>query len=92
MINKLIQKVPEINILLGGHDHSSDLLNINDGLLLKSGTDFREFSIVDVTLTKDIESLNNLPDSTIVDKKIGMKVTQETVIIDKKFEPHPEMK
>jgi len=47
---KLTQKVKDLDIVLGGHDHCSDTVHINNALLCKSGSDFREFSIISVDL------------------------------------------
>ena len=45
---KLAASVPDIHLILGGHDHSpqADFVPPHGTLLLKSGTDFREFSVL----------------------------------------------
>jgi len=45
---KLAMEVPDIHLILGGHDHSpqADFVPPHGTLLLKSGTDFREFSVL----------------------------------------------
>ena len=47
----LAASVPEIHLILGGHDHSpqADFVPPHGTLLLKSGTDFREFSVLKVS-------------------------------------------
>jgi len=47
---KLAEQVPEIDLVLGGHDHQSiSEMSENSGIcIVKSGTDFEEFS--DLTL------------------------------------------
>ena len=47
---RLADKVEDLDIILGGHDHMSTVVNINDTLICKSGTDFREFSIIKVRM------------------------------------------
>ncbi|CAG2110984.1 unnamed protein product, partial [Medioppia subpectinata] len=44
----LAQNVPEIDLILGGHDHDYQCRRVNNILCVKSGTDFRQFSKIDV--------------------------------------------
>jgi len=46
---RLAIEAPEIDLILGGHDHVYEKLFINDILTLKSGTDFRNFSVLKVS-------------------------------------------
>lgn len=48
----LAGSVPEIHLLLGGHDHDYKVTATDPygTMIIKSGTDFREFSVVRVTL------------------------------------------
>lgn len=52
---KLAAAVPEIQLILGGHDHSpqADFVPPHGTLLLKSGTDFREFSVLKIAKRGD---------------------------------------
>ena len=52
---KLAMEVPDIHLILGGHDHSpqADFVPPHGTLLLKSGTDFREFSVLKVSKRVD---------------------------------------
>jgi 5'-nucleotidase len=43
---KLAKNVKGIDLILGGHDHLIVHEKINDSVLIKSGTDFRNFSII----------------------------------------------
>ena len=52
----LAREVPEIDLILGGHDHVYHLELVNDVLFLISGTDFEEFSNVKVTFNMNQES------------------------------------
>ena len=46
---KLTQTVPEIDMILGGHDHVYHQECLNGVYFLKSGTDFEDFSDIKVT-------------------------------------------
>jgi len=45
---KLLKDEPRINIILGGHDHITVCQQDkeNNNLLMKSGSDFREFGLI----------------------------------------------
>lgn len=45
---KLAKNVSGIDLVLGGHDHLIVHEIVNDSVLIKSGTDFRNFSIIKV--------------------------------------------
>ena len=53
----LASKVPEIDFILGGHDHSffSEVDNDTGAFLIKSGTDFDEFSDCDILLNANVD-------------------------------------
>ncbi|CAG2174657.1 unnamed protein product, partial [Oppiella nova] len=44
----LAQNVSEIDLILGGHDHDYQCRRVNNILCVKSGTDFRQFSKIDI--------------------------------------------
>ena len=55
---KLFNEVPEIQLILGGHDHEYEY-QFNDDvtknrLFVKSGSDFREFSEINIKMTQPI--------------------------------------
>ncbi|XP_064119226.1 mannosylglucosyl-3-phosphoglycerate phosphatase-like isoform X2 [Macrobrachium nipponense] len=50
---RLAENVDEIDLILGGHDHVYEITKVNGKTILKSGTDFREFSAVTLTLEED---------------------------------------
>lgn len=54
---ELFNKVPEIDLVLGGHDHEYDyeLSADSSRLFVKSGTDFRDFSEINITMSKPIQ-------------------------------------
>jgi 5'-nucleotidase len=41
---RLANEVPELDLLLGGHDHLYHVELVNDVFFLKSGTDFEDFT------------------------------------------------
>lgn len=88
---KLTTRVKDFDLVLGGHDHCSAALNINDTLLCKSGTDFREFSMIEIVMDCTEEELLNEPHKSIInfDKKLIIRCNK--VDITSEFEPHPEM-
>lgn len=45
---KLAQNVNGIDLILGGHDHLIVQEKVNDTVVIKSGTNFRNFSIIEV--------------------------------------------
>ena len=47
---ELVQRVPEIDALLGGHDHHYESVFKNDRLVVNSGTDFQYFSVITCTI------------------------------------------
>ena len=51
---KLAEMVPEVDMILGGHDHVFNCEMVNGVLLLKSGTDFEEFTDIKVWRSKEI--------------------------------------
>ena len=45
---KLAAEVPGIDLILGGHDHIVICEKVNESLFIKSGSDFKDFGILDV--------------------------------------------
>ncbi|XP_071092097.1 mannosylglucosyl-3-phosphoglycerate phosphatase-like [Haliotis cracherodii] len=50
---RLAESVPDIDIILGGHDHDYGVEMVNNTYIVKSGTDFRNLSNIKVTRTGD---------------------------------------
>lgn len=44
----LAASVPEIDLILGGHDHIVHCEKVNESLLIKSGADFKDFSTMKI--------------------------------------------
>ena len=59
---RLTINVPEIHLILGGHDHDYMTCQINQSYIIKSGSDFISFSELGVTQS----ALNNSFDVNIV--------------------------
>ena len=49
---KLAKNVKGIDLILGGHDHLIVQEKVNDSVVVKSGTDFKNFSIIKVKPNK----------------------------------------
>lgn len=47
---RLADSVPEIDLILGGHDHDYEIVKRPNCHIIKSGTDFREFSLIKLKL------------------------------------------
>lgn len=48
---RLAANVDEVDLILGGHDHVYEVKKVNGKNIVKSGTDFRQFSRVTLTFT-----------------------------------------
>lgn len=57
----LADSVPEIDLILGGHDHDYDIIKRPNSYIIKSGTDFREFSKITLKINPDYVNHKNLP-------------------------------
>ena len=53
---RLAEEVPEIHLILGGHDHHYELTRVGQVTMLKSGSDFREFSQITVRFSSSSSS------------------------------------
>ncbi|KAI1285501.1 Trifunctional nucleotide phosphoesterase protein YfkN [Halotydeus destructor] len=50
---RLAENVDEIDLILGGHDHDYEVKKVNGKFIIKSGTDFRQFSKIDIIFKSD---------------------------------------
>merc|ERR1719499_670572 len=55
---RLAENVPEVDLILGGHDHVYEKKKVNGTFILKSGTDFRQFSKVTLDFNESPVSVN----------------------------------
>lgn len=49
---KLAEQCDEIDLILGGHDHVYEIKQVNGKYIIKSGTDFKQFSKITVNFDK----------------------------------------
>nr|XP_049701815.1 snake venom 5'-nucleotidase isoform X1 [Helicoverpa armigera] len=50
---KLAEGCNDIDLILGGHDHVYEVLHINNKYVVKSGTDFRQFSKISINFADE---------------------------------------
>lgn len=50
---RLAENVEEIDLILGGHDHDFGCKQINGRMVVKSGTDFRNYALITLTFESD---------------------------------------
>lgn len=55
---RLAENVDEIDLILGGHDHDYEVKKVNGKYIIKSGTDFREFSKITLMFNHSIVDLS----------------------------------
>lgn len=53
---KLAENCNDVDIILGGHDHVYEIKQINKKYIIKSGTDFRQFSKITINFDNVINS------------------------------------
>ena len=92
MINKLTQKVDDLDLALGGHDWTSEMLNINNTMLCKSGTDFREFSKIKVRTNWDPTTINEESHDSVINFKKRLIMSRSNIEVTKEYEQNIEMK
>ncbi|XP_065211905.1 trifunctional nucleotide phosphoesterase protein YfkN isoform X2 [Planococcus citri] len=70
---KLAEHTTDVDLILGGHDHVYDVMKINDKYIIKSGTDFRQFSKITIDFenscsvnVEEINVLKSTPDDPAV--------------------------
>jgi len=82
-------EVPEIDLILGGHDHIVYVKQLNQSIIMKSGCNFNEFHYLTLDFTKSM-SLNENDTSKFEFTKFNLFV--ELVKVDSKFEENPDLK
>ncbi|KAJ8302993.1 hypothetical protein KUTeg_019389 [Tegillarca granosa] len=88
----LAEKVDNIDIILGGHDHDYEVEQVNGTYIVKSGTDFRNLSLITMKpdnsgFTVDIQKVDI--DSTIEeDVEVKEIVEKHLGSVDKMMDEH----
>lgn len=83
---KLAETVEGLDLILGGHDHSTVDININETLIKKSGTDFWEFTLL--TLEKRAERVS---EDFCFNQKYKVATQFRKIDITREFEPDKEL-
>ncbi|XP_033113355.1 uncharacterized protein LOC117113950 [Anneissia japonica] len=73
---RLAEEVDSIDLILGGHDHDYEVKLVNNKYIVKSGTEFRHMTKINI-------SFYELPD---------VRVTTDAITIDSSVEEDPEVK
>ncbi|KPJ08087.1 Trifunctional nucleotide phosphoesterase protein YfkN [Papilio machaon] len=87
---KLAEGCTEIDLILGGHDHVYEVLEINNKYVVKSGTDFRQFSKINLTFGPegprvDIEAVD-VTSAYAEDQALKAKVEKYSAMIEGKMD------
>ncbi|GJQ79237.1 hypothetical protein Trydic_g5481 [Trypoxylus dichotomus] len=85
---KLAEECDEIDLILGGHDHVYEILEINNKYIIKSGTDFRQFS--KITIRFDSLLTNGRPEISVQEVQVT-SVYQEDAKLNEKLEKYKSM-
>lgn len=78
----LAENVPEIDLFLGGHDHDYGASKINDRWVIKSGTDFREFSLIEMISPSKIVKIEKYQIDSSVEENQEIKDLVESYTKD----------
>ena len=81
---RLVEEVDEIDLVLGGHDHVYEKKMVNGKYIIKSGTDFRQFSV----LTVDFSGGGGGEEK---ESSYKTEVDVEAIEVTSKFEPDNEL-
>lgn len=79
---KLAENCDDIDIILGGHDHVYEIHQINGKYVIKSGTDFRQFSKITINFDK-AASQNGSPEVTIEEINVTSQIQEEPKLKEK---------
>ncbi|CAF0939692.1 unnamed protein product [Brachionus calyciflorus] len=75
----LAQNLPEVDIFLGGHDHDYIVQQINNKWVVKSGTDFREFSLIELNVKEKSSTVQKI-EKYVIDSKIEENIEIKTIV------------
>lgn len=79
---KLAENCDDIDIILGGHDHVFEIKQVNGKYIIKSGTDFRQFSKITVNFDKSASS-NNSPEVSIEEINVTTQIQEDQKLKEK---------
>ncbi|XP_019868565.2 mannosylglucosyl-3-phosphoglycerate phosphatase isoform X1 [Aethina tumida] len=88
---KLAENTEDIDLILGGHDHVYEIRKVNEKYVIKSGTDFRQFSKIVINFEKPgipevlIEEVN-VTSQFPEDVKLKEKLEKYTSIVEGKMD------
>nr|CAI5831330.1 unnamed protein product [Callosobruchus analis] len=71
---KLAENCEEIDLILGGHDHIYDVRQVNGKYIIKSGTDFRQFSKITVDFGK---CSTDSPEVTVEEMNVTSQIPED---------------
>lgn len=77
---KLAENTEDIDLILGGHDHVYEIKVVNGKHIIKSGTDFRQFSKITVNFEKIV---NSTPDLTVEEINVTSQYIEDPKLKEK---------
>lgn len=78
---KLAENCDDIDIILGGHDHVYEIKQVNGKYIIKSGTDFRQFS--KITINFDKPGSNDNPEVMIEEINVTSQIQEDPKLKEK---------
>lgn len=72
---KLAENCDDIDLILGGHDHVYEVKHINGKYVIKSGTDFRQFSKITINFEKTVA--NGSQEVTIEEINVTSQIPED---------------
>jgi len=82
----LAESVEGVDVFLGGHDHTTVDINVKNTLIKKSGTDFREFTLIKLEKREQKQD-----DDYCFNENTKVGTWFEKVDITSAFAPDPEL-
>ena len=76
---KLAENSEDIDLILGGHDQVYEIKEVNGKYVIKSGTDFRQFSKITVNFDKP----NGTPEVTIEEVNVTSAFAEDPKLKEK---------
>ncbi|CAK1543627.1 unnamed protein product [Leptosia nina] len=87
---KLAEGDNKIDLILGGHDHVYEVLEINNKYIVKSGTDFRQFSKININFSGEAPRVDisevGVTSSFAEDPVLKSKTDKYSAMIDGKMD------